>query len=105
MKFSGLCADCSYKLNYKHKKKEIKKKKLKRKHDAEEESQSEDETNSKIPKTQLDQSSSPETANITENEAVPVGSEENNIWTTANQVVEEKSREEDFEDFLEQLLL
>ncbi|KAK7571817.1 hypothetical protein V9T40_014289 [Parthenolecanium corni] len=31
--------------------------------------------------------------------------EESNIWKTANPIVEEKSRDDDFEDFIEQLLL
>ncbi|XKL59997.1 hypothetical protein PGB90_001013 [Kerria lacca] len=104
-----LCSDCSEKLNYKHKRKEIKRKK-KRKHRSRKESdeitkeESVDELNlenesKRKPSIEIEQLES-------NNEIEQLESNnENNIWKNINPVIEEKSRDEDFEEFIEQLLL
>ena len=113
--FTGLCADCSDKLNYKHKKREIKRNK-KRKHRPEAVA---DDDNDSVAQPEILSPDHPlenvkqEETNALEDETVssatetePVHAEdEDNIWKTANRATEEKSREEDFEEFLEQLLL
>lgn len=85
--------DCSNKLNYKHKKKEVKRqisksKKYKSKH-----------TNRVREKSV----SQPTTSVQSE---VPVTSKlvEDNVWSEQQQIDEEKPREDDFENYLEQLL-
>lgn len=110
--FTGLCADCSDKLNYKHQKREIKRSK-KRKYQSqlvldddakvhlEPEVQLSEEQPKKVKEETLDDEIS---APLTETTSA-TADDEGNIWKTANRATEEKSREDDFEEFLEQLLL
>lgn len=95
-----LCKDCSYKLNYKHKRKEIKRIK-KRKHRSEDDvfEASENTENLQVEHLPDEDVSRPV------EKAAKLNDDENNIWKTTNRVTEEKSRDEDFEEFLEQLLL
>lgn len=97
---TGLCKDCSYKLNYKHKRKEIKRIK-KRKHRSEDDvfEASENTENLQVEHLPDEDVSRPV------EKAAKLNDDENNIWKTTNRVTEEKSRDEDFEEFLEQLLL
>lgn len=57
-----------------------------------------------LPKSEPDRTSSPE-PEPEPTPAAPTESEETTIWTKANQAIEEKSRDDDFEEFLDQLLL
>lgn len=91
--YSGLCSRCSDKLNYKHKKKEIKPKiskltKGKSKH------LKNRELHSCQPETNV-QTDVPVTSKITN---------EDNVWSEQLQIEDDKPREDDFEDYLEQLL-
>lgn len=92
-----LCSDCSYKLNYRHKKKHVKQKKRSRASSVELESKKRktSETNEE-PGQDVNVLPSKETTNI---------ADEAEIWKGPAQVVEEKSRNEEFEDYLEDLFL
>ncbi|CAG4930019.1 unnamed protein product [Colias eurytheme] len=98
-----LCPECSAKLNYRSKKREIKrlKKNLKRKKKRnveDDKSESEDENNEIVPEeTQVEEPSTSKT-----DETADSG---NSLWKKGIQETEEKSREEEFEDYLEDLLL
>ncbi|XP_060837479.1 protein FRA10AC1 [Rhopalosiphum padi] len=89
-----LCMDCSNKLNYKHKKKEIKRQASKPKKDKSRHSNKEREKSDNQPTTSV-QSEAPVTSKL----AI-----EDNVWSEQLQIEDEKPREDDFEDYLEQLL-
>ena len=91
--YSGLCMDCSNKLNYKHKKKEIKRQISKSKKALKHINKKREKSNSQ-PSTSV-QSEAPETSKLTV---------EDNVWSEQLQIEDEKPREDDFEDYLEQLL-
>lgn len=93
--FIGLCAGCSNKLNYKHKKNEVKR---------------------KVPKLEKEKSRRSRDEGIpsrlattsVQDEELPVTTKlgvEDNVWSEQLQIEDEKPREDDFEDYLEQLLL
>nr|CAB3247054.1 protein FRA10AC1 homolog [Phallusia mammillata] len=97
-----LCPECSYKLNYHHKRKDVtghnlkspskQKKKKKKKH--------------KKHKTDSDSSSSddsPGTSSLKSSEKQD--EEEHEIWSKPVQVEEEKSREEEFDEYFQDLFL
>jgi len=86
--------DCSNKLNYKHRKKEIKRQVSKPKKGKSKHFKKEGETSDSRPTTSV-QSEAP----ITSKPAI-----EENVWSEQLQMEEEKPREDDFEDYLEQLL-
>jgi len=86
--------DCSYKLNYKHKKKEVKRQISKAKKDKSKHSKREREKSISRPTTS-DQSEAPVTSKLA------VG---DNVWSEQLQIDDEKPREDDFENYLEQLL-
>lgn len=96
-----LCPDCSYKLNYHHKKKEILPKQRKRdkrsesknkKHKSRHESPTPDtdEDNSEASSSKQKETSS---------------EDEKSIWSGPAKVSEEKSRDEEFEDYFEDMFL
>nr|BAH72830.1 ACYPI004282 [Acyrthosiphon pisum] len=89
-----LCMDCSNKLNYKHKKKEVKRQISKSKKDKSKHSNRDREKSISRPTTSV-QSEIPVTFKL----AV-----EDNVWSEQQQIDEEKPREDDFENYLEQLL-
>uniref|UniRef100_A0A1B6K2I7 Protein FRA10AC1 homolog n=2 Tax=Homalodisca liturata TaxID=320908 RepID=A0A1B6K2I7_9HEMI len=97
-----LCPECSYKLNYKHKRKEINRKSRKRPS-----SISEDGASSrKLLKTVESTSGETEKSSVNKNEGEDnISEEEHNIWKESNVASEERTRDEDFEDYLEMLLL
>lgn len=93
--FLGLCAECSNKLNYKHKKNEVKRKVSKLEKGKSKRSRDE-ETPSRLATTSV------------QDEELPVNTKlgvEDNVWSEQLQIEDEKPREDDFEDYLEQLLL
>lgn len=92
--YSGLCIDCSNKLNYKHKKKEVKRQISKSKKSKSKHSNREREKSVSRPTTSV-QSEAPVTSKL----AI-----EDNVWSEQLQVDDEKPREDDFENYLEQLL-
>lgn len=92
--YLGLCMDCSNKLNYKHKKKEVKRQISKSKKDKSKHSNRDREKSVSRPTTSV-QSEVPVTSKL----AV-----EDNVWSEQQQIDEEKPREDDFENYLEQLL-
>ena len=83
-----LCPDCSYKLNYGHKRKEVKKRKRKRKRKASSSSSSDEEVEKK---RKVEEKVEEEKAK--------------DIWSQPIQVEQEKSREEDFSEYLEDLFM
>ncbi|XP_047524241.1 protein FRA10AC1 homolog isoform X2 [Pieris napi] len=92
-----LCPECSEKINYRSKKREIKRlKKSHKKKKRGKESVEEDD----VPQIETeDISEEPSTS-------VPaVNDDGNSLWKKGVQETEEKSREEEFEDYLEELLL
>nr|CAG4644416.1 EOG090X0H59 [Lepidurus arcticus] len=98
-----LCPDCSYKLNYHHKKKEVTKKK--RKH-------SKQKKLKKRARKERVSSSSPSEERTEEKLAVDTVDTEKaeekksaSIWKETSQAVEEKTREEEFDEYLQDLFL
>lgn len=92
--FLGLCADCSNKLNYKHKKKEIKRKVSK-------------STKEKSKRSKDREISSDHQSSTSVKDPEPDSSKtviEDNVWSEQIQIEDDKPREDDFEDYLEQLL-
>jgi hypothetical protein len=86
--------DCSNKLNYEHKKKEIKRQVSKPKKDKSRHSNKKRDKSYNQPTTSV-QSEPPVTSKL----AI-----EDNVWSEQLQIEDEKPREDDFEDYLEQLL-
>ncbi|CAH0719996.1 unnamed protein product, partial [Brenthis ino] len=96
-----LCPECSEKLNYKSKKREVKrlKKNQKKKKKGKENEKTDDEQNdAEIPEAASDEPS-------TSQQDVETIENEESLWKKGVQEVEEKTREEEFEDYLEELLL
>ncbi|CAH2241741.1 protein FRA10AC1 [Pararge aegeria] len=103
-----LCPECSEKLNYKSRKREVKRlkksqKKKKRKgtdtdRELSESDHSETEASTVVPETEA---KDPSTSNPASDSTV----ENESLWKKGVQEVEEKSREEEFADYLEDLLL
>ena len=91
-----LCPDCSYKLNYKHKKKEVTKR-VKRSKDKKKKRKSRDS----------DASSSDEEVKRQkiEEEKLEEEKKASEIWSALVQLEQEKSREDDFAEYLEDLFL
>lgn len=92
--YPGLCTECSNKLNYKHKKKEIKGNKL---------SKSTKEK-SKHLKSQKTSDPQPTTSVQDKDQVDTKVATEENIWSEQLQIEDDKPREDDFENYLEQLL-
>ncbi|XP_041370671.1 protein FRA10AC1-like [Gigantopelta aegis] len=99
-----LCADCSYRLNYHHKRKEVlpkkKKKKIKelqstepehKKHKSNEENELGEETTQSTRKSSSGDNSESQ--------------QEESVWSGPAKIVEEKSRNEEFDDYFEDMFL
>lgn len=101
-----LCFDCSYKLNYHHKKKELtkkKKKSKKRKHKRDRSSSDSDSSDGKSEKRKKkDQKLKEETE---EKEKEKLEKQEKDVWSAPVQKEEEKTRDDEFDDFLDDLFL
>ncbi|XP_076043000.1 protein FRA10AC1 homolog isoform X2 [Oratosquilla oratoria] len=95
-----LCHDCSYKLNYRTKKKEVTKKSKKKKMKYQKEKKEEEEEAGSRAKEEVSQGDDSIGTPPTE---VPQADE--SIWAAPIDVPEEKSRDEEFEEYLEDLLL
>jgi len=92
--FSGLCATCSNKLNYKHKRKEVKRNKISKSIKGKSKHLKNNETSD----IQLTTNAYGEASDASK---IIV---ENNVWSEQLQIEDDKPREDDFEDYLEQLL-
>jgi len=94
-----LCPDCSYKLNYHHKKKEVTKKKSKHKKSKK----------SKKKRSRHSSDDSSENEALKEVKKVKVEKEmeakASEIWSAPIQLEQEKSRDEDFSEYLDDLFL
>lgn len=94
-----LCPGCSYKLNYHHKRKDVtKSKKSKRKHKRSKSKRREDQTSSDSESEDVKRLKVADK----ESEAAKQASE---IWSAPVQIEQEKSRAEDFNEFLEDLFM
>nr|CAG4643592.1 EOG090X0H59 [Ilyocryptus agilis] len=105
-----LCGECSRKLNYHHQRKEVtRKKKSKKDKDVTQRSRRKEGRDEKEKSTddeaevpdKLEKKSTSETANTKSEEP----STSTDIWRESQQTVEEKSREEEFEEYLNDLFL
>ena len=87
--FTGLCHDCSYKLNYKSKKRQIKRIRKKK--------------SEKItPNVENNTVNSP----VTDSSDLPDEKNEDSVWKTAPSIVsDDKQQENEFEEYLEDLFL
>ncbi|XP_060072521.1 protein FRA10AC1 homolog isoform X1 [Ylistrum balloti] len=94
-----LCPDCSYKLNYHHKKKEILPKKKKGKH-----KNREDDDNAKRHKTDHHHSEHGSNNEATESPGWSSNTDQS-IWSGPAKITEEKSREEEFDDYFNDMFL
>ncbi|XP_049615267.1 protein FRA10AC1 [Syngnathus scovelli] len=106
-----LCPECSFKLNYHHKRKEVKAKKTARKVQEENQEPSRKKKKTKKHKRkQRDRSTSPSSTEESrgkdsEAEDEPERQSESDHWRGPAPAVEEKSREEEFDDYFEDLFL
>ncbi|XP_059057435.1 protein FRA10AC1 homolog isoform X2 [Achroia grisella] len=98
-----LCPECSVKLNYKSQKREIKrlKKAHKKRHKDKEKNKSYSEDSGEEENPSVTPSDEPSTSQ----DPKDTTSSSDSLWKKAPQDVEEKSREEEFEDYLADLLL
>ena len=106
-----LCHDCSYKLNYHHKKKELTKKKKKskkkkkrskrsRSDSSSSDSDSDDESRKKRRKKEEHLRAAEE-----EKKKEESSKQEKDVWSKPQEKEEEKTREDEFDDFLDDLFL
>lgn len=93
----GLCSGCSFKLNYGHKRREIKKIPLKRS------ISSEDVFKFKKTKYKADSEESVTETNDVNKEQIDI--KQTNVWKETGSQIEQRSRDEDFEEYLEKLFL
>merc|ERR1712029_181563 len=109
-----LCPDCSYKLNYHHKRKEVTKKKKDRKRRSEGGSRKKESKKSKKRRSREDDSSTSSSSDsdeaVASREEQAKKREENEkkaseIWKEPLQIEQEKSREDNFDEFLEDLFM
>ncbi|CAG9133242.1 unnamed protein product [Plutella xylostella] len=103
-----LCPECSEKLNYKSKKREIKRIKKNRKN--KKRSKDKSSHDSEMPDETEDIEVEPSTSEVEHTANEVEGNNESNeqsdsLWKKGVQEIEEKSREEEFEEYLEDLLL
>lgn len=98
---TGLCHDCSYKVNYHHKRKEVTRKSKKRKQ-AEDSSRKDSKKKVKNDEpTTGGKEESPATSEAQKTEESSL----DDIWKGPAKLPDEKSREEEFEEYLEDLFL
>ncbi|XP_072932688.1 protein FRA10AC1 homolog [Epargyreus clarus] len=98
-----LCPECSDKLNYRSKKREVKrlKKSEKKKKKNKNKDHSEESDSNDVTETDRIPDEEPSTSSTVAMETV----EEDSLWKKGVQETEEKTREEEFEEYLEDLLL
>ncbi|KAL5015834.1 hypothetical protein ScPMuIL_005423 [Solemya velum] len=96
-----LCPDCSYKLNYHHRKKEVLPKTRKRKRDKSERASKHTKTQHRVPVSETQE----ERHSGHPSDELGAAESEKSIWSGPAPVVEEKSREEEFEEYFEDMFL
>jgi len=98
-----LCLECSYKLNYHHKKKEVtkKKKKSKKKKRKRDRSSSESDSDS----SRSDKKKEVELKAVEEKEKEKLEKQEKDVWSAPLQKEEDKTRDDEFDEFLDDLFL
>ncbi|KAI9562712.1 hypothetical protein GHT06_010166 [Daphnia sinensis] len=104
-----LCSDCSHKLNFHHKRKEVTKKKkskkeMKSKQSSGDRRKSEGEPSSEKETPETSRGDMVGETSITSSKNQEL-SDSTDIWREGQQSIEEKSRDEEFEEFLEDLFL
>ena len=99
-----LCFECSYKLNYHHKKKELTKKKSKKKKKRRSRSSSSSESDSGT-RTKMRKSSEMRKDEERVVKEAELEQEASNLWSKPVEKEEEKSREDVFDEFLGDLFL
>ena len=105
-----LCPDCSYKLNYHHKKKELtkkrkKNKKKKKRKKRSRSSSSSSESDSSDDDTRRRKRKKEDHANDAEEKEKELSKQEKDVWTKPQEKEDEKTREDEFDDFLDDLFL
>lgn len=95
----GLCPECSYKLNYKQQRQEVRKKARKRL------SEISDSEEVSLKKHKVDESKLSESEEESSRSTEKQVEDENNIWKNSAPVLEEKPRDEEFEEYLNHLFL
>ncbi|XP_067002465.2 protein FRA10AC1 [Anabrus simplex] len=96
-----LCPECSDKLNYSHKKREV----IRGKRKSSSKSEADAEVHRKLKKTDTDESNSAEEKIVNIKEEPSEEQDEGKVWRKVGQDAEEKTREEEFEEYLEDLFL
>lgn len=98
-----LCPECTCKLNYHHKKREVTRSKTKKRHNNEKSGPSKIKKKAQeTPQKNDDQKQQP---NENENTEDSDSDDEGRVWREGNAASEEKSRDEEFQEYLEELLL
>lgn len=101
--FLGLCPDCSIKLNYHHKRKEIKQKHKSFKEKSREQDLNK-KTSTKIDNLSGDNSNINETGESSTSEENQINQSKEDIWKqNPNEAENEKSREDKFDEYLNHL--
>lgn len=104
-----LCPECSHKLNYRHRKREIKKRKSENQLESENKKKSKAEVLSEETTTteasNTEKTKEESEVSETSKSAACSTDEETRIWSKATPVVEEKPREDEFEEYFEDMLL
>ena len=105
-----LCPDCSYKLNYHHKKKEVtkkpkKRKKGKKKKDKKDRKRSHSSSSSSEEESQSEELEREKNLEAQKEEDKKLEKKASEIWSAPIEVEQEKSREEDFSEYLEDLFM
>lgn len=101
-----LCPECTYKLNYHHKKREVTRNKKNKRHTCEEESPP-SKRKKKVQETQEESEDKKQHANTDEttHDNDSDSEDESKVWRAGKAASEEKSRDEEFQEYLEELLL
>merc|ERR1719447_2532406 len=105
-----LCPDCSYKLNYHHKKKELTKKRKKNKKKKKRKKRSRSSSSSSESDSSDDDSrrrkrKKEDHANDAEEKEKELSQQEKDVWTKPQEKEDEKTREDEFDDFMDDLFL
>jgi len=110
--FEGLCNDCSHNLNFHHKRKEVTKKKKtkketksKRSSKDRRKSEGEPSTEEPVPGPSKDGVTEAGVSSSAASSKTHELNDSTDIWREGQQTTEEKSRDEEFEEFLEDLFL
>nr|CAG4645220.1 EOG090X0H59 [Leptodora kindtii] len=101
-----LCPDCSYKLNYHHKKKEVKRKKSKKVKKAKKPRRERGENPHSGDAEESEEADEPErVGERSEKKNEQEASSSTDIWRESQPAIEDKSRDEEFEEYLQDLFM